>query len=324
MIFLIYVGDGRQLKTMEQSDREVPVSVQWFPGHMQKTRRLIKEHLKVVDVVLELLDARLPASSANPLLRDVLGDKPRVIVLNKVDLADEVITRRWTQYFQREKIPVAAINTMSGQGIRTLVHRVEEMARARREKFVHRNGRPRAARAMIVGIPNVGKSSLINRLAGQAKAKVENRPGVTRDRQWIRIGTNLELLDTPGILWPKFEDPAVGMKLAFVGSVSEDAYDGEALAMAYLSWMCLHYPVHLQTRYQLTEDILKEEPATVLEAIGKKRGCLLKGGLIDYDKVRRLLLSEFRGGKVGTASFEEPPEPKESEEAGKSMEKDGA
>ena len=155
---------------MEQSDREVPVSVQWFPGHMQKTRRLIKEHLKVVDVVLELLDARLPASSANPLLRDVLGDKPRVIVLNKVDLADEVITRRWTQYFQREKIPVAAINTMSGQGIRTLVHRVEEMARARREKFVHRNGRPRAARAMIVGIPNVGKSSLINRLAGQAKA----------------------------------------------------------------------------------------------------------------------------------------------------------
>ena len=324
MIFLIYVGDGRQLKTMEQSDREVPVSVQWFPGHMQKTRRLIKEHLKVVDVVLELLDARLPASSANPLLRDVLGDKPRVIVLNKVDLADEVITRRWTQYFQREKIPVAAINTMSGQGIRTLVHRVEEMARARREKFVHRNGRPRAARAMIVGIPNVGKSSLINRLAGQAKAKVENRPGVTRDRQWIRIGTNLELLDTPGILWPKFEDPAVGMKLAFVGSVSEDAYDGEALAMAYLSWMCLHYPVHLQTRYQLTEDILKEEPATVLKAIGKKRGCLLKGGLIDYDKVRRLLLSEFRGGKVGTVSFEEPPEPKESEEAGKSMEKDGA
>ena len=324
MIFLIYVGDGRQLKTMEQSDREVPVSVQWFPGHMQKTRRLIKEHLKVVDVVLELLDARLPASSANPLLRDVLGDKPRVIVLNKVDLADEVITRRWTQYFQREKIPVAAINTMSGQGIRTLVHRVEEMARARREKFVHRNGRPRAARAMIVGIPNVGKSSLINRLAGQAKAKVENRPGVTRDRQWIRIGTNLELLDTPGILWPKFEDPAVGMKLAFVGSVSEDAYDGEALAMAYLSWMCLHYPVHLQTRYQLTEDILKEEPATVLEAIGKKRGCLLKGGLIDYDKVRRLLLSEFRGGKAGTVSFEEPPEPKESEEAGKSMEKDGA
>ena len=246
MIFLIYVGDGRQLKTMEQSDREAPVSVQWFPGHMQKTRRLIKEHLKVVDVVLELLDARLPASSANPLLRDVLGDKPRVIVLNKVDLADEVITRRWTQYFQREKIPVAAINTMSGQGIRTLVHRVEEMARARREKFVHRNGRPRAARAMIVGIPNVGKSSLINRLAGQAKAKVENRPGVTRDRQWIRIGTNLELLDTPGILWPKFEDPTVGMKLAFVGSVSEDAYDGEALAMAYLSWMCLHYPVHLK------------------------------------------------------------------------------
>ena len=309
---------------MEQSDREGPVSVQWFPGHMQKTRRLIKEHLKVVDVVLELLDARLPASSANPLLRDVLGDKPRVIVLNKVDLADEVITRRWTQYFQREKIPVAAINTMSGQGIRTLVHRVEEMARARRERFVHRNGRPRAARAMIVGIPNVGKSSLINRLAGQAKAKVENRPGVTRDRQWIRIGTNLELLDTPGILWPKFEDPAVGMNLAFVGSVSEDAYDGEALALAYLSWMCRHYPGHLQTRYQLTGNTIKENPTAVLKAIGKKRGCLLKGGLIDYDKVRRVLLTELRAGKIGAVSFEEPPESEMPDEAEKSTEKDGA
>lgn len=154
---------------MEQRGMEAPVSVQWFPGHMQKTRRLIKEHLKVVDVVIELLDARIPVSSANPLLREVLGEKPRVIALNKVDLADETVTRRWVQYFQHEETPVVAINTMSGRGIRALVRRAEELAKARREKFVRKNGRPRAARVMVVGIPNVGKSSLINRLAGVAE-----------------------------------------------------------------------------------------------------------------------------------------------------------
>ena len=195
---------------------------------------------------------------------------------------------------------------MSGRGIRRLVRQTEELARTRRERFVRRNGRPRAARAMIVGIPNVGKSSLINRLVGKAKARVENRPGVTKDRQWLKIGTDLELLDTPGILWPKFEDPEVGMKLAFVGSVSEDAYDSEPLAMAYLAWMCRHYPLHLIRRYRLTEEEIKQESPDVLAAIGRKRGCLLKGGAIDYDKVRRLLLAEFRSGKLGAVSFDEP------------------
>lgn len=309
--------------TMEAQGGDAPVAVQWFPGHMQKTRRLIQEHLKVVDVVIELLDARIPLSSANPLLREVLGEKPRIVALNKVDLADEAITHRWVQYFQREKIPTVAINTMSGRGIRGLVRQAEALAKVRREKFVRKNGRPRAARVMIVGIPNVGKSSLINRLAGQAKAKVENRPGVTRDRQWIRIGTDLELLDMPGILWPKFEDPAVGMKLAFVGSVSEDAYDGESLAMAYLSWMCRHYPARIEGRYALTDDIIKEGPSAVLDAIGKKRGCLVKGGLIDHGKVRRLLLTELRAGKAGAVSFDEPPETERFEGAEKSMEKDG-
>ena len=308
---------------MEESSMDAPVSVQWFPGHMQKTRRLIKEHLKLVDVVIEVLDARIPASSMNPLLREVLNDKQRVIALNKVDLADEGVTRRWMQYFRQNDIPTVAINTMSGQGIRALLCQAEELAKERSEKFVRKNGRPRAARVMIVGIPNVGKSSLINRLAGQAKTKVENRPGVTRERQWIRVGHQLELLDTPGILWPKFEDPMVGMKLAFVGSVSEDAYDGDALAMAYLSWMCRHYPEHLQTRYQLTAETLRGDSIEVLAAIGKKRGCLLKGGRVDYDKVRRLLLTEFRAGKMGAVSFDEPPEGIASEERETAMEKDG-
>ncbi len=286
-------------------NREV-VPVQWFPGHMQKTRRLIKEHLKIVDVVIELLDARIPYSSANPLLREIIGGKPRIIALNKADLADAEVTHRWEMYFQKQNIPAIPLSVMSGRGIRRLVRQTEELARTRRERFVRRNGRPRAVRAMIVGIPNVGKSSLINRLVGKAKARVENRPGVTKDRQWLKIGTDLELLDTPGILWPKFEDPEVGMKLAFVGSVSEDAYDSEPLAMAYLAWMCRHYPLHLIRRYRLTEEEIKQESPDVLAAIGRKRGCLLKGGAIDYDKVRRLLLAEFRSGKLGAVSFDEP------------------
>ena len=288
-------------------NREV-VPVQWFPGHMQKTRRLIKEHLKIVDVVIELLDARIPYSSANPLLREIIEGKPRIIALNKADLADAEVTHRWEMYFQKQNIPAIPLSVMSGRGIRRLVRQTEELARTRRERFVRRNGRPRAARAMIVGIPNVGKSSLINRLVGKAKARVENRPGVTKDRQWLKIGTDLELLDTPGILWPKFEDPEVGMKLAFVGSVSEDAYDNEPLAMAYLAWMCRHYPLHLIRRYRLTEDEIKQESPDVLAAIGRKRGCLLKGGAIDYDKARRLLLTEFRSGKLGAVSFDEPSE----------------
>ena len=290
-----------------ERNREV-VPVQWFPGHMQKTRRLIKEHLKIVDVVIELLDARIPYSSANPLLREIIEGKPRIIALNKADLADAEVTHRWEMYFQKQNVPAIPLSVMSGRGIRRLVRQTEELARTRRERFVRRNGRPRAARAMIVGIPNVGKSSLINRLVGKAKARVENRPGVTKDRQWLKIGTDLELLDTPGILWPKFEDPEVGMKLAFVGSVSEDAYDSEPLAMAYLAWMCRHYPLHLIRRYRLTEEEIKQESPDVLAAIGRKRGCLLKGGAIDYDKVRRLLLAEFRSGKLGTVSFDEPSE----------------
>lgn len=247
-------------------NREV-VPVQWFPGHMQKTRRLIKEHLKIVDVVIELLDARIPYSSANPLLREIIEGKPRIIALNKADLADAEVTHRWEMYFQKQNIPAIPLSVMSGRGIRRLVRETEELARTRRERFMRRNGRPRAARAMIVGIPNVGKSSLINRLVGKAKARVENRPGVTKDRQWLKIGTDLELLDTPGILWPKFEDPEVGMKLAFVGSVSEDAYDSEPLAMAYLAWMCRHYPLHLIRRYRLTEDEIKQESPDVWQLL---------------------------------------------------------
>ncbi len=280
--------------------------VQWFPGHMQKTRRLIAEHLRLVDVVVELRDARLPNSSANPLLRELLEDKASVIALNKCDLADPALTRRWLSYYRGQGQPACAIDSLTGRGLRAMLARTEELARARTERFLKKGGRARAARLMVAGIPNVGKSSLINRLAGKAKTRVEDRPGVTRDKQWIRVGEKMELLDTPGILWPKFDDPEAGRKLAFIGSINDEVYDSEAMAAAFLEWMQAHYPARLQERYKLPADSLA--PAELLAAIGAKRGCLLKGGRIDTLKVCRLLMTDLRTGKLGQVSFDEPPD----------------
>ncbi len=281
--------------------------VQWFPGHMQKTRRLIAEHLRLVDVAVELRDARLPDSSANPLLRELLGEKPGVIALNKSDLADPAITKRWLAYYRGQGQPAFAIDSVTGRGLRAMLARTEELARDRTERLVKKGGRARAARIMVVGIPNVGKSSLINRLAGKAKTRVENRPGVTRDKQWIRVDEKMELLDTPGILWPRFDDPEAGRKLAFIGSINDEIYDSEAMAAAFLEWMQTHYPERLQERYKLQPDGPEQTPAELLAAIGAKRGCLLKGGRIDTEKVCRLLMTDLRAGKLGPVSFDEPP-----------------
>ena len=297
---------------MEERDNNgaVPTvpTIQWFPGHMAKTRRLIQGNLKLVDVVIELLDARVPRSSANPLIREIIGEKPRLVALNKANLADEAQTKQWLAYFRAQGLSALAIDSISGAGLKSLVQKAETMARAKTHKLVAKGAKPRAARAMVLGIPNVGKSSLINRLAGVAKAKVENRPGVTRDKQWIRIGKNLELLDMPGILWPKFEDPVVGLRLAFVGSVSDEVYDVEATVKRLLGWLSSRHAGRLMERYRLTKEETQAETETLLEQIGKHRGCLLKGGLLDTEKVQRLLLSDLRGGRLGRVTFDDVPE----------------
>ncbi len=289
---------------MEDIKNDLPV-VQWFPGHMAKARRLIEDNLKLVDVVIELLDARIPYSSANPMLQDIISNKPRVIALNKADLADPEITKEWVAAFKQQNIPAAVIDSMNGKGMKVLLKLAEDLARVKTEKLVSRGANPRAARIMILGIPNVGKSSLINRLAGSVRAKAADKPGVTRAKQWIRIGRSLELLDVPGVLWPKFEDMTVGLKLAFTGAINDEVYDLEKVVSVFLQTMSEKYPERLCERYKLTQP-LPASPEELLEMIGKKRGFLVKGGSIDLDKTQKMLLTEFRAGKFGKISLDYP------------------
>ena len=289
---------------MEEIKKDIP-TVQWFPGHMTKARRLIVDNLKLVDVVIVLLDARIPYSSANPMLAEIIGSKPHAIALNKADLADPEMTKTWIEHFKAKGVKAIAIDAITGKGMKPLVKLAEDLARAKTEKLVKHGANPRAARLMILGIPNVGKSSLINRLAGAARTKTADKPGVTRAKQWIRLGTNLELLDMPGVLWPKFEDMTVGLKLAFTGAINDEVYDLEQVVHIFLTTMLRDYPQRLQERYKIAQPLPLDEEAT-LEIIGRKRGFLLKGGLIDLDKTRKILLNEFRAGKLGLISLDQP------------------
>ena len=291
---------------MDSEARADLPSLQWFPGHMKKARRLIEENLKMVDVVVELLDARIPVSSANPMLAEIIRGKPRLVALNKSDLADQGRTRAWLQHFQAQGIKAVAIDSIKGKGMKELVTLAEELARPWTDKLVAKGARPRAARCMILGIPNVGKSSLINRLAGAVKAKAADKPGVTRAKQWIKIGRNLELLDMPGILWPKFEDQRVGLKLAFTGAINDDIYDREAVAVLLLETLRRAHPERLRERFKFKEELPEGGPE-LLEAIGRKRGCLVKGGSVDLEKAQTIVLTEFRGGKLGQVTLDEPP-----------------
>ena len=222
-------------------------SLQWYPGHMRKAERLVKENLKLVDVVVELLDARIPMSSANPVLREIVNGKPRLIVLNKADLADETATRAWVKYFASE-----GLTAVKGRGVKELVQAIAKCAKPKTDKLVHHGAKARAARCMILGIPNVGKSSLINRLSGGSKTKVENRPGVTRAKQWIRLGAQLELLDMPGILWPKFEDQHAALHLAFTGAINDNVYDVASVVLLLLDTLRTPYPSDCARAVRLT------------------------------------------------------------------------
>lgn len=282
-------------------------NIQWFPGHMAKTRRLIQDQVKLVDLVVELTDARIPQSSRNPELNKWIGEKRRLLVLNKSDAADPELTARWLRYYREQGIPAIAVDARSGKGINQFLPAVREILADITEKRQAKGMVGRPIRMMIVGIPNVGKSSFINRVAKEKRAKVEDRPGVTVDKQWIAVAKDVDLMDTPGVLWPKFEDPAVGEKLAFTGAVKDQILDVELLAMRLLGWLREEYPA-LLARFKLNpEDLEGREEYELLELVGRRRGMLISGGEVDTLRAAAMILDEYRGGKLGRLSLEAPP-----------------
>ncbi len=282
-------------------------SIQWFPGHMAKTRRLMKDSLRLVDVVVELIDARIPRASRNPELHAIIGNKPHLVLLNKADSADERVTAEWCAYFKNKGIVAIPTDCRSGKGLSQFTGAVEETLRELTERRRKKGMQGSPIRMMIVGIPNVGKSSLINRLCGTRRAKVEDRPGVTRGKQWVSLQNGMELLDMPGVLWPKFEDQAVAEHLAFVGSIKDDVLDIELLAVRLLELLARDYPQQLCERYKLEPGSLEgADGYTLLEAVGRKRGMLMPGGVVNTERAAIMLLDEFRGGVMGKVSLERP------------------
>lgn len=285
------------------------VPVQWFPGHMAKTRRLMQQNLRLVDLVVELADARVPQSSRNPELDRLLGKKPRLLLLNKSDWADEEETRRWLRWHQGRGIPAMAADCRSGKGLNQFLPMVRAILGERIAGWEARGETGHPIRVMIVGIPNVGKSSLINRLAGSKRAKVEDRPGVTRGKQWVSLSGGVELLDMPGVLWPKFEDPEAGERLAFVGAVKDEVIDIEHLAVRLLEVLAPREGEKLAARYRLTpEEVAESEPFDLLELIGRKRGMLLPGGRVNTERAAVTVVDEFRGGLWGRITLEPCPD----------------
>ena len=282
--------------------------IQWFPGHMAKTRRLIASNLSLVDAVVEIVDARSPLSSRNPEMDHLTKNKPRLVILNKSDLADDKTTQRWINYFRSEGSEAIAVDCKSGKGLKSILPVIKKSVLKELMDKRARNGMTGAAvRLMIVGIPNVGKSSIINKLAGSKRAKVEDRPGVTRTKQWVKLDDNTELLDMPGVLWPKFEDQDVAVRLAFTGAISDDILDIETLAMKLLSYLAENYPESIIERYKI--DISDNETGLdLLEKVGKKRGMVISGGEINTERAAITVIDEFRGGKLGRISLENPPE----------------
>lgn len=284
---------------------ETNQNIQWFPGHMAKTRRLIKESLPLVDIVVEITDARIPKSSRNPELDSWIGGKPRIILLNKCDAADNRITAEWIDYYKSRGISALATDCKSGRGVKEfmpLVRKTLNELLLQREK----KGMEKAViRMMIVGIPNVGKSSFINRMANKKRTKVEDRPGVTRGRQWVGIGSDADLLDMPGVLWPKFEDQSVGEKLAFTGAVKDGVIDIELLAVRLLEWLNSEYPERLSERYKFTAP-KETDGFELLEMVGRKRGMLVSGGEINTERAAITVMDEYRAGKLGRISLERP------------------
>ena len=280
------------------------MNIQWYPGHMTKTRRQMEADLKLVDAVCEIVDARIVISSRNPDIDSICGNKPRIVILNRLDLADPDATNRWVQYFKSRGMAAVATDCKSRKGITAFTPAVRQLLHEKIERDAAK-GMTKALRIMVVGIPNVGKSTLINQISGRKGAKAENRPGVTRGKQWVTVDNGLLLLDTPGILWPKFEDPNVGMMLAYTGAVKDGIMDLEELACRLMSLLWQRYPEKIKERYGI--DCEADMPGwELLQAAGKKRGYLLARGEIDTERMAKVLLDEFRGGKLGRFTLEAP------------------
>ncbi|MGP4075585.1 ribosome biogenesis GTPase YlqF [Halobacillus sp. K22] len=279
------------------------MTIQWYPGHMAKAKREASENLKLVDFVIELVDARAPLSSQNPMLQGILEDKPKMMVLMKKDLADPKVTKEWLDHFKENGFPSIAIEANNKQDIQAVINLGKTIGNEKIEKLKAKGVRPRPSRAMILGIPNVGKSTLINRLANRSIAKTGDKPGVTKKQQWIKVKNEFDLLDTPGILWPKFEEEEVGYRLASIGTIKDQILPTEDVAAYVLDYLQAYYPSMLEERYgfESYDDIM-----TAFELIGKKRGCLESGGRINFDKVSDVILQDLRNGKLGLISFESP------------------
>ncbi len=277
---------------------------QWYPGHMSKTKKMMKENIKLVDVVIELVDGRVPLSSKNPDIDDIAGNKPRIILINKYDLADPNYTRMWEDYYQDKGFFTSLLNSTLPKEVNKVKSIIFEACKEKIERNRRKGILNRPVRAMVVGIPNVGKSTFINSIAKKASAKTGNKPGVTKSKQWIKLDKDIELLDTPGILWPKFEDQTVGLKLALIGSIKDELLQSYGLAMELIKFMQEYYQNYLKKRYDID---LEGTPEQVLENIARRRGCLVKGGELDLDKAANILLDDYRNGRLGRITLELPP-----------------
>lgn len=277
------------------------MNVQWYPGHMTKAKRQMQEDIKLIDLIIELVDARVPLSSRNPDIDELGKNKSRLILLNKADLADERQNEAWKRYFEEKGFHVVKVDSRNGSGMKNIQNVIQEACKEKIERDRRRGIKNRPIRAMVAGIPNVGKSTFINSFAGKACAKTGNKPGVTKGKQWIRLNKNVELLDTPGILWPKFEDQEVGIRLAYVGSIKDDILNMEELALKLIALLQERYTGVLNARYGVSEE---GTPLSVLEGIARVRGCLKRGEELDYAKASTVLFDDFRGGKIGRITLE--------------------
>ena len=278
------------------------MTIQWFPGHMAKARRQIEENLNLVDLVMELVDARAPLSSQNPMLQQVIKDKPKLVVLMKKDLADQNETEKWLHFFQENDVSAIAVHVNDKTDIQKTIQMAKEIGQKNLEGLLKRGAKPRLVRAMIIGIPNVGKSTLINRFANRKIAKIGDRPGITKHQLWIKLNKDFELLDTPGVLWPKFEDQEVGIKLAAIGTIKDQLLSLQDIAAYVIKYMLEYYPRSLENRYGL--DIELEDMWDIFETIGRKRGALESGGHVNFDKVAEIVLGDLRSGRLGQITLE--------------------